>query len=54
MIVSSFEKVSYKYITTIKEIEIIYRLFLVIAMYCQASSSQFTTQVWTVISGKFF
>ena len=25
----------------LKEIEMIYRLFLVIAMYCQASSSQF-------------
>ena len=28
-------------LTLIKEIEIIHRLFLVIAMYCQASSTQF-------------
>ena len=40
MIVSSFEKVSYKYITTIKEIEIIYRLFLIIAMH--------TTYRWNI------
>ena len=28
-------------VITYKEIQIIYRLFLVVAMYCQASSSQF-------------
>ena len=29
-----------------KEIEMIHRLFLVIAMYCQASSSQFVSRVF--------
>ena len=40
----------------VKEIEIIHRLFLVIAMYCQASSSQFKpvqsiTQPPTLLAG---
>ena len=40
-------------VSVIKEIQIIFRLFLVIAMYCQASSSQMKsiTQPPTLLAG---